>query len=317
MAKAACTDQEFIDLWKVHQSPAALARVLKVDVRNIQNRRRNLEARMGIELPVFRPIDFQMTIPENKIRRTATLEEGTVIVFSDAHYWPGIISTAHRALLVAIKELQPKCIILNGDAFDGAAPGRHGRIMWEAKPNVKQELEAVSDRTGEIEQVARNAQLVWNWGNHCQRFNSKLSAMVPEFEGVHGFALEDHFPAWDFGMSLMINDDVMVKHRWHNGVHATWNNVLKSGTSMVTGHLHALGVRPYTDYRGTRYAVDTGTLAAVDGPQFSYSEDTPANHRAGFAVLTFYQGKLMPPELLEVIDEDARVAYFRGQVIQV
>lgn len=134
---------------------------------------------------------------------------------------------------------------------------------------------------------------------------------------VHGFCLEDHFPAWKFGMSLLVNGHTMIKHRWHNGVHATHNNVLKSGVSMVTGHLHALQVRPYTDYNGTRYAVDTGTLAAVNGPQFTYSEDTPANHRSGFAVLTFHRGRLLPPELLEVIDEDAGLVCFRGQVIAV
>jgi hypothetical protein len=140
---------------------------------------------------------------------------------------------------------------------------------------------------------------------------------VPEFEGVPGFDLRDHFPRWRFSMSLFINGHTMVKHRWHNGVHATWNNVLKSGVSIVTGHLHALGSRAYTDYRGTRYAVDTGTLAHLFGEQFTYSEDCPANHRSGFAVLTFHKGRLMPPELLEVIDEDEGLVCFRGQVFNV
>jgi hypothetical protein len=34
-------------------------------------------------------------------------------------------------------------------------------------------------------------------------------------------------------------------------------------------------------------------------------------------VLTFHNGKLMPPELVEVIDEDAGLIFFRGQVVQV
>jgi hypothetical protein len=189
--------------------------------------------------------------------------------------------------------------------------------MWESRPNVKQELEAVQDRMAELADAAGGAKLHWNWGNHDMRFDTKLSSMVPEFEGVFGFSLKDHFPRWKFSMSLMVNDHTMIKHRWHNGVHAAWNNVLKSGVSIATGHLHALQVRPYTDYNGTRYAVDTGTLAHPAGPQFRYSEDTPANHRSGLAVLTFYRGRLMPPELIEVVDEDEGLVSFRGQVIKV
>ena len=86
---------------------------------------------------------------------------------------------------------------------------------------------------------------------------------------------------------------------------------------MVTGHLHALQVRPYTDYNGTRYAVDTGTLAYPAGPQFVYAEDSPFNHRSGFAILTFHKRKLLPPELVEVVDEDEGLVFFRGQVISV
>lgn len=54
----------------------------------------------------------------------------------------------------------------------------------------------------------------------------------------------------------------------------------------------------------------------MDGPQFSYSEDAPSNHRSGFAVLTFCGGKLMPPELVEVVSEDEGLIFFRGQMIQ-
>jgi hypothetical protein len=105
----------------------------------------------------------------------------------------------------------------------------------------------------------------------------------------------------------------MIKHRYHNGIHAAYNNTMKSGASIVTGHLHALQVRPYTDYNGTRYAVDTGTLADPFGAQFTYAEDNPANHRSGFAVLTFHKGKLMPPELCEVVNEEEGLVFFRGR----
>ncbi|WP_428851320.1 hypothetical protein [Imbroritus primus] len=196
---------------------------------------------------------------------------------------------------------------------------------WNAFAGIRQDLFNVIDVLalgdgeilGEIEKAARGAKLHWTWGNHDLRFTTRLSSLVSEYEGVPGFDLRDHFPHWRFSTSVMVNGHTMIKHRQANGVHAIYNNALKSGVSMVTGHLHSLKVTPWTDYTGTRYGVDTGTLAAVDGPQFTYGEDGPANHRSGFAVLTFHNGKLLPPELVEVIDEDAGLICFRGQVVRV
>jgi predicted MPP superfamily phosphohydrolase len=319
MTIAVCSDDEFIALWNEHGSATKVGEILGIAMANVHRRRRNLERKHGIVLAGTHPRspDFQVVYPENGVRVNVSIETGIAIVASDAHYRPEMISTAHRALVVAVRELKPKLLVLNGDALDGADISRHDRIMWEARPTVKQELEAVDDRTGELEQACPSAVRIWNWGNHDMRFNNRLAQHAAQFEGVKGFNLADHFPGWKFGVSAMVNGHTMIKHRWHNGIHATWNNVLKSGTSMITGHLHALQVRPYTDYNGTRYAVDTGTLACPQGEQFTYGEDAPANHRSGFAVLTFHQGRLMPPELLEVVDEDAGLVFFRGQVIQV
>lgn len=86
--------------------------------------------------------------------------------------------------------------------------------------------------------------------------------------------------------------------------------------SIVTGHLHSLKATPFTDYCGTRFGVDTGTLADVNGPQFiNYLEAGPTNWRSGFAVLTIWNGRLLWPELVHVIEEGK--IEFRGKVIEV
>ena len=36
---------------------------------------------------------------------------------------------------------------------------------------------------------------------------------------------------------------------------------LWSGRTIITGHLHAQGIRPHSDYNGTRWGVDAGTMA--------------------------------------------------------
>ena len=316
---ARCTDEEFMALWERNPSATAMAKILGVDSRNIQQRRKRIEQRHGVILasPDKRSPTFKVTIPQNGVRVGVEVQDGVIVVGSDAHYWPGIISTAHRAFVKIIEELKPQMVVMNGDAFDGAKISRHPVSGFEARPSVKQELEAVTDRLAEIENVAGAAKLHWTWGNHDLRFNSRIAQLVPEYEGVTGFDLTHHFPRWKFSTSIMVNGDLMIKHRWHSGIHATYNNVLKAGTSMVTGHLHALGCRGFTDYRGTRYAVDTGTLADIWGDQFSYTEDSPRNHRSGFAILTIWNGKLMPPELCEVIDEESGTVVFRGSVIAV
>jgi len=312
------TDEEFIEVWNQYNSASQVSKALGLTIRHTHSRRRDIESKHSIVLTAndARSPTFNITIPQNGVRVNVEMDDGVIMVGSDCHYYPGIISTAHKAFVKLIPMLSPRMLIMNGDVFDGAAISRHDPIGWQKLPSVKQELDACQERLSEIEAVAKNAKLHWTWGNHDLRMNTRLAAQVgTAFEGVQGFNLTDHFPRWKFSTSIMVNDNTMIKHRWHNGIHAVYNNTLKSGTSVVTGHLHSLKVTPWTDYNGSRYGVDTGTMANLDDPAFEYAEDNPKNWRSGFAVLTFWQGKLMPPELVEVISEG--LVYFRGQLIEV
>jgi len=129
--------------------------------------------------------------------------------------------------------------------------------------------------------------------------------VAPEYAQMHGVHLKDHFPRWRPCWSVWINDEVVVKHRYKGGIHATHNNTVNSGKTTVTGHLHSLKVTPFDDYNGTRWGVDTGTLAEPNGPQFlNYMEDNPRNWRSGFVVLRFVRGRLLWPQLVSVLDQD-------------
>lgn len=313
---AACSDEEFINIWNKLRSAKKVAVALNIAERNVQERRRRIEKRLGCSLLSDHPRspDFKVTLPANGVRVTVEVGSGVIVVASDCHYYPGVITPAHKAFVKIIKDIKPQMIVMNGDVFDGASISRHPPSGWQNIPNVKQELEACTERLGEIESVAKGAKLHWTWGNHDMRFNSRLCSQVADFKGIEGMNLSDHFQLWKFSTSIMVNDNTIIKHRYHNGIHAVYNNALKSGTSIVTGHLHSLKVTPWTDYRGTRYGVDTGTLSDIDGNQFDYTEDNPKNWRSGFAVLTFHNGKLMPPELCEVVDD---AVWFRGQLINI
>lgn len=232
-----------------------------------------------------------------------SVPDGHVVIYSDAHFWPAAKSRAYEALLVALRKLKPKVVIGNGDLLDGAKISRHDPIGWDDLPKLEDELYEGQIRQAEIARAAPEAEKIGVIGNHDARLEKYVIKHAKELEGIPGTRLADHFPGWKICWSAKINDDVIVKHRFRGGVHATWNNTLHAGLTIVTGHLHSQNVRPKTDYRGTRWGVDAGCLADVGGPQFLYLEANPADWRSGFCVLTFEKGRLLPPQLATVLDD--------------
>lgn len=317
-----CSDDEFISLWEEHQSVSKLAKILGISERSVHYRRRSMEKHHQKKLSAK---DFRGAIFDAKKQSHSPLkqinlgiEDGVVLVFSDAHFIPSQRTTAFKALLWAIQEFKPKAVICNGDAFDGASISRHD-VTDQPQTSVIQELKATQFALDEIEEMAKaerhNVKLIFTWGNHDIRFGNRLAQHAPQFKDVFGFKLADHITSWDFCWACWPTDKVVVKHRYKGGIHATHNNTVNAGVSIVTGHLHSLKVTPFTDYNGNRFGVDTGTLAEPDGPQFTYSELNPSNHRSGFAVLTFFNGQLLWPELVHKFDEG--MVEFRGEVIDV
>lgn len=310
MTAASTSDEVFLSLFAQYGA-TELSKILGVKEDNIYKRRRRLERVHG---PVVAPTKLR---PNSPARIEIEVKDGIVLVGGDGHYWPGKASTAHRALVKLCKELQPKAMIYNGDAFDGSTISRFPDIGWETNPSVADELEAVQERLGELEQaVPRRCILTWNAGNHDLRYETRLASVAPQFRNIKGLHLKDHFPAWKPAWSTWINGEVVTKHRLRGGTHATHSNVIAAGKTIVTNHLHSLKVTPYSDYSPRpRWGVDCGCLADPNGEQFvNYSEDAPKNHRAGFGVLTFHKGQLLWPELVHVFDENT--VEFRGQLIK-
>lgn len=312
MGRAKIPDDEFIEAWRRWQSPQRVADELGMNIRNVYQRRNNLVNRLKVNLSSEAEPNRKLNtyLPENRRVAIHEVENGQIFVASDCHYWPNEETVAHKAFVKLISAMKPTTIILNGDVFDGAQVSHHPPLMGVATPTPKQEIEACQDRLSEIAAASKNARKFWTFGNHDTRLFSRIAANAPELTDM--VSLFDHFPGWYTCWRVDVNDSLVIKHRWHNGVHATWNNALKAGRSFVSGHLHQLKVTPFSDYNGRRYGVDTGTLAEPYGDQFVYTEMNPVNWCSGFAVLTIKDGMLLPPELCEVLDG---VAYFRGKEV--
>jgi hypothetical protein len=325
-------DDEFIEAWQRLKSAKKVAEFFGMSIRPAYLRRRAIEAKYGIALRAknemtSNSIKSQAGQKANQLAVERAkkylpemhhkISDGVVMVASDCHYWPGVVTVAHKAFCKVAKKLKPKMVVLNGDILDGARISRHARIMWEKQPELKEEIHAVQDRCAEIERAAQGAKLIRTIGNHDARFENYLSSRVGEFEEMTGMTLIDYLPRWEAGWAVHLNAHsegwVAIRHRpVSGGIHSAYNSTLKAGVHYVHGHLHKLQVTPWGDYRGRRYGVDTGTMAEPGGPQFNYVEAGPVNWASGFAVLTFKDGRLLPPELCEVYRDKA---WFRGESI--
>lgn len=311
------SDYDFAKLFN-ELGPTELAKRLGISKRNVLARRTTIEKHTGIPIVSKPHYNSTREAVVHSARKTFDVKNGTVIVGSDAHIWPGYRSTGMRAFTKFAKEIYDLAgVILNGDVLDFPQISRHPPIGHQSLPDVQDEVEEAQDQLHGIElAVKRSTKLIWTLGNHDARFETRLATVAPEFAKLHGHSLKNHFPAWEPCWSCWINDDVVVKHRWKGGIHATHNNTIGAGKTMVTSHLHSAKVTPYSDYNGTRYGVDTGCLADPNAKQFvDYTEDGPKNWRQGFVVLTFQGNQLLLPELVLVWDQNT--VQFRGKLIKV
>jgi hypothetical protein len=314
MPPATTTDEEFMAVFTAVGSKRASV-ILNTTERNVNYRRRRLEAKYGpLAAPTKQPTQYPGRVP-------LSIKNGTLLVGSDFHIWPGEASTCLRAFKKFVKDLQPSAVILNGDVMDFPRISRHPQ-NWESAPDPQEEIEAAQDHLNDIVQACkRGAHKIWTLGNHDARFESMIANAAPQYRGVKGVHLSDHFGCWTKAMSCLINEEIeggqtMVKHRWKSGQGATRANTLNAGISMVTGHLHSQNVRPLSDYRRhDRYGVDTGCVADKEHRAFTYTEDSALDWRSGFALLTYRDGILMPPEL--VTKMDAKTVWFRGALHRV
>jgi hypothetical protein len=312
MGSPRCSDDEFMRLFN-KIGATELAKRLETRERNIYSRRRSIEQRLSVTIPSpekQEPIKFKYPG-----RVELELRNGTMLVGSDFHIWPGEESTCLRAFKKFVDDIKPSVIVLNGDVMDFPRISRHPQ-NWEKAPDPKEEIESAQDHLSDIDQRSkRGAKKIWTLGNHDARLEALYANSTPQMRGMSGVHLSDFFPAWQKAMSCFVNEGIdagttMIKHRLKGGIGAPRANTLNAGVHMVTGHLHSQKVIPVTDYRGDRYGVDTGCIADKEHPAFSYHEDSPVDWRSGFALLTYRDGRLMYPEL--VTKWDAKTVQFRG-----
>lgn len=316
--KPKVSEAEFIRLFRELQSTTAVAKQLGCAPQSVNQRRRTIEKKYGIALPINdHRAAYRTTHIEQKAVAEAQVRDGVVVVGSDFHIWPGQRTTMQRAFIEFVRRLKPEIVVANGDVADFAAISRHAAIGWESRPTVKQELDAIQDFLHDVRCSSLNSKFVWPMGNHDMRFEAKIANALPEFARVHGVHLKDHCPGWIPCWRLDVNTDVTIRHRELGGEHADFRNTVSTGRTMVTGHDHRANVTVYETYGRRTWGVRCGYLGeSPTDPQFvHYLEGKQPNWTPAFAVLTFKDGELLWPEL--VTKHRDGVVNFRGELIEV
>jgi hypothetical protein len=318
MVMAKATEEEFISAYRELQSTTLVAQRFGLTPGRTKQRKRFLEQKHGITLPIYdKRAAYNTAEIQQKEVAKLSITDGCVLIGSDIHIWPNHRTTMQQAFIHFAKTLKPAAIILNGDVADFPSISRHPAINWEKIPTVQEEIAAIRDWLEELIKASPNSRRIWAAGNHDLRFESRIANVLPQAAGIDGMHLKNHFPGWQPCWRVDVNDDIVVRHREYGGEHAGFANVVRSGVTMVTGHDHRLGVVPYTDYKGTRYGVRTGFMCdSPMDPQFvSYLEARMPNWLAGFAVLTFVNGRLLMPEICKKWSDNE--VEFRGGIVRV
>jgi len=318
MAVRKFTDEQLLAALSETRSTSALAKKFDVSARAVVTRLRKLNVPPARHAKEAQGLPTRAEIERSIGRISTTITDGRAVIFSDAHFQPDCISTANRALLKLLPQLRPSVVVCNGDAFDGSAVSRHSPMFGDRPHTPAAELRACQERLTEIAELSRGALRIWTLGNHDIRLHTYLATSAPALADMPGLDLRALFPEWKFCWSLRVNDDTVIKHRYRGGMYAPANNVRGAlGMSFVTGHLHSLKVMPLSAYanKPIAYGVDTGMLAEPEWSAFNYREDSPADWRSGFVVMTWRGGRLLWPEVVNVVGEG--VVEFRGELMQV
>jgi hypothetical protein len=317
-------DDQFIHAWNEAKcSPAKVAELTGLSQRQVYSRRSALTKR-GVMLqtvpstPTANNGSKNFAWGSNQThfvrRRQYKIKDGVVIVFSDPHWLPDHSTLGQNALEEVIKAVKPLIIICGGDALDGdtiskwdITRGHHKRFT------VREELDCCVEHFTAIEKIAGKAELAWVLGNHDLRLSRYVAVQAEHLLDMPFTRLEDWFPKWPLSWTVEINPGTagmtVIRHRNQAGM--LHLQALKAGCHYAHGHLHKLNVHRFPTFNGVRYSVDCGSLADGQSDGFDYAEGAPEPVQ-GFAVLTYRDGMLLPPELCEVVGD---MAYFRGQPV--
>lgn len=180
--------------------------------------------------------------PAFKIRTT-----GLWLVISDLHV-PYHDVQAIRLCLSEARRRGVVGILINGDLADNYAVSR-----WERDPrerNYPREIEIMRRVFGVLRRSFKNADIIWKWGNHDERYDAYLQTKAPELLEVDDFDFARLTRADDNGITtvrdmrrihlgkLRVIHGHEYKFSIQNPVNPARGLFLRAKVSSLCGHFH-------------------------------------------------------------------------------
>ena len=181
-----------------------------------------------------------------------------------------------------LRDFQPDTFVLNGDIVDMTALSMF-RLTLEQRGSLETQREILRYYLDSWRHTLPDARIIYVMGNHEQRLHNYIDQNAAElaflktdelsFEGfadLHRYGIELVRP-WGAGFDW---HGVLITHGVLYNDNAAKSNLLKEGTSGISGHSHRLGTYYRTNRSGAHMWVQGGCLCRVDG-------DKPPPNRPG------------------------------------
>jgi predicted phosphodiesterase len=169
------------------------------------------------------------------------------LILSDLHIPHHDVKAIELALQYGIDN-RADLILLNGDIIDC-----YSLSMYEKDPKLRDfpaEVRATKFFLAGLRKRFPNAQMVWRWGNHCERFEKYMRMKAPDLLGLPEFEWESIFGLKEYDISL-IKDKRVVRlgklntlhgHELPTGISSPVNPsrglFLRTKCSAICGHWH-------------------------------------------------------------------------------
>ena len=148
-----------------------------------------------------------------------------------------------------VKTRQLKCVVANGDIMDLSILSSFAKFHTEIRPQERTVQKEIYDSQAQINKLQKiidkskyPIKQLATFGNHETRLSKVAMSWGRAFEDLEAFKIQTLFPDWDWAMSHLVDDTVIIKHRMRGGVHTAYQNAMRSGIHIVTGHTHQLNL---------------------------------------------------------------------------
>lgn len=216
---------------------------------------------------------------KKKTKRRGKNDPKTALIIPDCHI-PYHDRRAYELMLeVAMDQESIDEIVILGDYADFYGVNSHG-ISPSIEKKLTEEIDIVIEHLQELNDFFPDAKKVFIQGNHEYRLERYLKSKAPELFGIVdtekilqlkelGYKYIPYTPNQKYNV---LDSKLMARHEpIGGGVHAAHSTVIKSGCSVIFGHIHRIQESQVVMMNGDNHrGISCGWLGDKDHEAVSY-----------------------------------------------